>query len=70
MTKPRLAWKVPDGGDQVFQIASPEVLIGREADADLHISSLHVSRHHAKVIVAPEGHQIVDLVHDFVNTLT
>jgi serine phosphatase RsbU (regulator of sigma subunit) len=61
MTSPRFEWKVPNGDDQVFQIASPEVLIGREVDTDLHIASLQVSRHHAKVVIAPEGHQIVDL---------
>ena len=61
MTNPRLEWKAPDGGDQIFLIRSPEIVIGRKGDADLVISSQLVSRHHAKVIAADDGHQLVDL---------
>ena len=61
MSTPRLEWKTLDGRDQIFLISSTEIVIGRKGDADLVVSHQHVSRRHAKVIAATEGHQLVDL---------
>src|SRR6267378_1296098 len=42
-------------------IAPSEVLIGRKGDADVVLSNQHVSRHHAKIVMMPEGYFLQDL---------
>src|SRR6267378_3017885 len=61
MSTPRLYWVGPDGQESVFLIASSEVLIGRKGDADVVLSNQHVSRHHAKIVMMPEGYFLQDL---------
>src|SRR6266850_1070251 len=61
MSTPRLYWIGPDGQENVFLIASSEVLIGRKSDADVVLSNQHVSRHHAKIVKMPEGYFLQDL---------
>ena len=63
MTTPRLQWKDFDGKDQVFPLTKAEIVIGRKGDADILIPSQHqhVSRLHAKIFAADQGHQILDM---------
>ena len=60
MDTPRLEWKSPDGSQQSFEITAAEVTIGRMADCDLVVVHPHVSRHHAKLVEASGGYEIVD----------
>ncbi len=52
--------EVTDGSQRSFAITAAEVTIGRMDDTDLVIVHPHVSRHHAKLVEAPEGYEIVD----------
>ena len=63
MTTPRLQWKDFDGKEQVFPLTKAEIVIGRKGDADILIPSQHqhVSRLHAKIFAADQGHQILDM---------
>src|SRR6185503_8245885 len=45
----------------VFPIGSGETTIGRRSDADIVISSAHVSRQHAKVVAKGDHHELVDM---------
>ncbi len=48
-------------GDHVIDVTMPEVVLGRQSDADLRMPQPDVSRHHCRFQFA-EGHwQIVDL---------
>src|SRR5215207_7600562 len=61
MNAPRLKWKSADGKTQEFLIATPEVVIGRGTGVDLLLSSLHVSRRHARLLSQNGGYEIEDL---------
>mgnify|MGYP001602742042 CR=1 FL=1 len=54
-TTPQLYWLSPDGQENFFPLASSEILIGRKGDADIVLNNQHISRHHAKIVKAPEG---------------
>jgi serine phosphatase RsbU (regulator of sigma subunit) len=60
-TTPQLHWLGPDGHENIFPIASAEILIGRKGDADIVLNNQHVSRHHAKIIRMAEGYFLQDL---------
>jgi phosphoserine phosphatase RsbU/P len=60
-SNPQLHWFGPDGQENIFPIASSEILIGRKGDADIVLINQHVSRHHAKIVKMPEGYFLQDL---------
>ncbi|MBI2149941.1 MAG: SpoIIE family protein phosphatase [Acidobacteria bacterium] len=60
-TTPQLYWLAPDGQENFFPLASSEILIGRKGDADIVLNNQHISRHHAKIVKAPEGFFLQDL---------
>lgn len=61
MSTPRLHWLGPDGQENVFALATKEILIGRKGDADVVLGNQHVSRHHAKIVKMEEGYFLQDL---------
>lgn len=60
-TTPQLYWLAPDGQENFLPLASSEILIGRKGDADIVLNNQHISRHHAKIVKAPEGYFLQDL---------
>src|SRR3989440_2733430 len=61
MSTPQLYWLGPDGQENILPLVAPEVLIGRKGDADVVLNNQHISRHHAKIVKAPEGYFLQDL---------
>jgi pSer/pThr/pTyr-binding forkhead associated (FHA) protein len=48
-------------GDHVIDLTEPDVLLGRQSDADLRMPQPDVSRHHCRFQFTDEGWQVVDL---------
>ena len=56
-----LKWINPELGEQTHRLQGDEIVIGRESDADVVLTSPYVSRHHAKLIRGKRGYSIIDL---------
>jgi serine phosphatase RsbU (regulator of sigma subunit)/pSer/pThr/pTyr-binding forkhead associated (FHA) protein len=61
MAIPSLHWLSAIGEEQIFPLTGKETLIGRKGDTDIVLNNPNVSRHHAKVILSPEGATVIDL---------
>ncbi|HEX4588848.1 MAG TPA: FHA domain-containing protein [Gemmataceae bacterium] len=48
-------------GDHVIDLTEPDVLLGRQSDADLRMPQPDVSRHHCRFQFTDEGWRVVDL---------
>jgi pSer/pThr/pTyr-binding forkhead associated (FHA) protein len=48
-------------GDHVIDLTAPDVLLGRQSDADLRMPQPDVSRHHCRFQFTDDGWQVVDL---------
>jgi pSer/pThr/pTyr-binding forkhead associated (FHA) protein len=48
-------------GDQVIDLTAPDVLLGRQSDADLRMPQPDVSRRHCRFQYTDAGWQVVDL---------
>jgi hypothetical protein len=48
-------------GDHVVDLTQPDVLLGRQSDADLRMPQPDVSRHHCRFQFTDDGWQVVDL---------
>jgi len=58
----RLIIRVPQGGQQPFQIEKPQINIGRQLRNDIIVEDKRVSRDHAKIMYGPDGQfTIIDL---------
>jgi pSer/pThr/pTyr-binding forkhead associated (FHA) protein len=51
----------PDGDEQSFELAKPEVIIGRGLENDIVLKDARASRRHVRVECSPEGCFFVDL---------
>ncbi len=58
----RLIIRVPQGGQQPFQLEKPQINIGRQLRNDIIVEDKRVSRDHAKIMYGPDGQfTIIDL---------
>ena len=58
----RLIIRVPQGGQQPYQIEKPQINIGRQLRNDIIVEDKRVSRDHAKIMYGPDGQfTIIDL---------
>ncbi|MGI9059207.1 MAG: FhaA domain-containing protein [Ktedonobacteraceae bacterium] len=58
----QLIIRVPQGGQQTFQIEKPQINIGRQLRNDIIVEDKRVSRDHAKIMYGPDGQfTIIDL---------
>jgi pSer/pThr/pTyr-binding forkhead associated (FHA) protein len=48
-------------GDHIYDLTSPDVMLGRQSDADLRMPQPDVSRQHCRFRFTRDGWQIVDL---------
>lgn len=59
--QPRIAaWQILIG-DRELDLCDGENIVGRERDAVIRIDSASISRHHARLVVSPDGVRLEDL---------
>jgi hypothetical protein len=51
----RLSIRLPQGGQQLYQIEKPVINIGRQLSNDIIVEDRHVSRNHAQIKYLPDG---------------
>ncbi len=55
----RLVIRLPQAGQQVYQIEKPAINIGRQLDNDIIVEDKRVSRYHAQIKYQPDGQFII-----------